>query len=152
MGYARFQPMRQHENILVFGKGKITYNPQMIKRDKPIKRGGGKVDECNRIPKPDYLKGKVYNYKNPTTIQQFIKEREKSLHPTQKPVKLFEYLIKTYTNENDLVLDNCAGSGTTGVACINLKRRYILIEKEPEYVKIAEARIKAIKVENKLPL
>ena len=58
------------------------------------------------------------------------------LHPTQKPVALFEYLIKTYTNEGDLVLDNCAGSGTTGVACINLNRNYILIEKEPKYVDI----------------
>ena len=64
------------------------------------------------------------------------KIRKNSLHPTQKPVALFEYLIKTYTNEGDLVLDNCAGSGTTGVACKNLNRNYILIEKEPEYIKI----------------
>jgi len=63
------------------------------------------------------------------------------LHPTQKPVALFEYLIKTYTNEGDLVLDNCAGSGTTAVACINTKRNFILIEKEPEYVDIANKRL-----------
>ena len=141
MSYARFQPMRQHENILVFCNGKTIYNPQIIKRDKPIKRGGGKIDESNKIPKPDYLKGKIYNYKNPTTIQQFIKEREKSLHPTQKPVALFEYLIKTYTNEGDLVLDNCAGSGTTGVACKNLKRNCILIELDKGYYEIAQKRI-----------
>ena len=64
------------------------------------------------------------------------------LHPTQKPVALFEYLIKTYTNENDLVLDNCAGSGTTGVACKKSNRNFIMIEKEPEYCKIAEDRLK----------
>ena len=142
MSYARFQPMRQHENILVFCNGKTTYNAQMIKRDKPIKRGGGKIDESNKIPKPDYLEGKIYNYKNPTTIQQFIKEREKSLHPTQKPVALFEYLIRTYTDKGDLVLDNCAGSGTTGVACKNLNRNCILIEKEPEYIEIIKERLK----------
>ena len=144
MSYARFQPMRQHENIVVFCNGKTIYNPQMIKRDKPIKRGGGKVDETNMIPKPAYLKGKIYNYKNPTTIQTFIKERERAFHPTQKPVALFEYLIKTYTNEGDLVLDNCAGSGTTGVAAKRLKRNFILIEKEEKYCKIAEKRIREV--------
>jgi site-specific DNA-methyltransferase (adenine-specific) len=66
------------------------------------------------------------------------------LHPTQKPVALFEYLIKTYTNEGELVLDNCAGSGTTAIACINTKRNYILIEKEEKYCKIAEDRIKQL--------
>lgn len=142
MSYARFQPMRQHESILVFCNGKTIYNPQMIKRDKPIKRGGGKIDENNKIPKPDCLKGKIYNYKNPISIQSFLKERENSLHPTQKPVALFEYLIKTYTNEGDLVLDNCAGSGTTGVACQNLNRNYILIEKEEKYCEIAVKRLK----------
>jgi len=141
MSYARFQPMRQHENILVFCKGKTLYNPQMTKRDKPIKRGGGKIDQNTKIPKPDYLKGKVYAYKNPTTLILFLKERAKSLHPTQKPVALFEYLIKTYTNECATVLDNCAGSGTTGVACINLKRNYILIEQDKGYCAIAEQRI-----------
>jgi len=76
-------------------------------------------------------------------------DKEK-LHPTQKPVALFEYLIRTYTNEGDLVLDNCAGSGTTGVACINTKRNYILIEKEEKYVKIVRARIKSIQSPLKL--
>ena len=69
-------------------------------------------------------------------------EVEERIHITQKPVALFEYLIKTYTNENDIVLDNCAGSGTTGVACKNTNRNYILIEKEPEYIKIIEERLK----------
>ena len=84
------------------------------------------------------------NTKNPITILRFNKICQKSLHPTQKPVALFEYLIKTYTNEGDLVLDNCAGSGTTGVAAKRINRNYILIEKEEKYCKIAEERIRAI--------
>jgi site-specific DNA-methyltransferase (adenine-specific) len=79
----------------------------------------------------------------PRSYQYFSNADQKNkLHPTQKPVALFEYLIKTYTNEGDLVLDNCAGSGTTGVACKNLNRNFILIEKEPEYCKIAEDRLR----------
>jgi len=77
----------------------------------------------------------------PLSILRFSKES--GLHPTQKPVALFEYLIKTYTNEGDLVLDNCAGSGTTGVACKNLNRNYILIEKEQEYIDIINKRLSA---------
>ena len=145
MSYARFQPMRQHEVILVFGRGKPTYNAQMTKRDKPIKSGGQKKlnSESTTLDKykVDGFK-KTYDYKNPTTILPFDKVRRGSVHPTQKPVALFEYLIKTYTNEGDLVLDNCAGSGTTGVACKNLNRNYILIEKEPEYIDIINKRLK----------
>ena len=70
--------------------------------------------------------------------------REVGLHPTQKPVALFEYLIKTYTNEGDIVLDNVAGSGTTGVACKNTNRNYILIEKEPEYIDIINKRLNSL--------
>jgi site-specific DNA-methyltransferase (adenine-specific) len=81
--------------------------------------------------------------KNPSSIQVISTGRRQDLvHPTQKPVALFEYLIKTYTNEGDLVLDNVAGSGTTGVACQNLGRNFILIEKEPEYVEICNKRLK----------
>lgn len=75
----------------------------------------------------------------------------KYVHPTQKPVALFEYLIKTYTNENDIVLDNCIGSGTTAVACINTNRRFIGIEQSPEYCLIAENRIKQGKNGNAIP-
>ena len=84
---------------------------------------------------------KTYTTKQPTTLIEFMKIRQEALHPTQKPVALFEYLIKTYTSVGDLVLDNCAGSGTTGVACKNLGRNYILIEKEPEYIKIINERL-----------
>ena len=81
-------------------------------------------------------------YKYPFTIIKIKKERQHcDKHPTQKPVALFEYLIKTYTNEGDLVLDNCAGSGTTAIACINTNRNYILIEKEKEYIDIINKRI-----------
>ena len=79
----------------------------------------------------------------PSSVQEFNNRArgDRGFHPTQKPVALFEYLIKTYTNEGDLVLDNCAGSGTTGVACKNLNRKCILIEKNEEYFEIAEHRI-----------
>jgi site-specific DNA-methyltransferase (adenine-specific) len=87
----------------------------------------------------------ISDKRNPTTILSFPSlspfPKGRIVHPTQKPVALFEYLIKTYTNEGDLVLDNCAGSGTTGVACKNLNRNFILIEKEPEYIDIINKRL-----------
>jgi len=140
MSYARFQPMRQHEHILVFCNGKTIYNPQMIKRDKPIKGGGMSKGETTNNQNLVALK-KTYDYKNPTTIIVEDKIRKDSLHPTQKPVALFEYLIRTYTNEGETVLDNCMGSGTAGVACKNLNRNFIGIELDSEYFKIAEKRV-----------
>ena len=146
---AKIMPMQKHENILVFCEGKTTYNPQMIKRDKPVKvknyskKNKSSSYKLNEDGSDD--KEYVYTHRNPDTIIIGCWEANKGkLHPTQKPVALMDYLIKTYTNEGDLVLDNCAGSGTTGVACINTKRRYILIEKEEEYCKIAEDRINKI--------
>ena len=141
MAYARFQPMRQHENILIFCKGKTVYNPQSIKRTKPIKGGGMSKGETTNNQNLIALK-KTYEYKNPTTILVEDKIRKDSIHPTQKPVALFEYLIKTYTNENEIVLDNCAGSGTTAIACINTNRNYICIEKDLKYFEIMKRRIK----------
>lgn len=84
---------------------------------------------------------KTYNQKNPTTIISFDKVRRGSLHPTQKPVALMEYLIRTYTNEGETVLDNCMGSGTTGVACAITGRKFIGIEMDEGYFKIAQERI-----------
>ena len=84
---------------------------------------------------------KTYEYKNPTTLIEFDKVRRGGVHPTQKPVELLEYLIKTYTNEGDTVLDFTMGSGTTGVACKNLKRNFIGIELDKKYFDIAEKRI-----------
>lgn len=88
---------------------------------------------------------KTYNYKNPITLIEFSKVRKGALHPTQKPVELLEYLIKTYTNENETVLDNCMGSGSTGVACINTNRNFIGIELEEKYFNIAKERIENAK-------
>jgi site-specific DNA-methyltransferase (adenine-specific) len=142
MSYARYRPMQQTEDICVFTKNgeKTIYNPQMIKRDKPIKGGGMSKGETTNNQKLIALK-KTYDYKNPTNLLSFAKVRKGSLHPTQKPVALFEYLIKTYTNEGEIVLDNCIGSGTTAIAALNTGRFFIGIEKEEKYVEIARKRI-----------
>lgn len=146
MTFAKYQPMRQHEDIAIFGNGKIKYNPQMILRDKPIKAGGMSKGEASSSVGFKSLK-KTYEYKNPTSILRFQKVRKGSLHPTQKPVELFEYLIKTYSNEGDVVLDNCAGSGTTAIACENTNRKWVCIEKEEKYANLAVERILKHKVE-----
>jgi site-specific DNA-methyltransferase (adenine-specific) len=143
MSYARFQPMRQTENISVFCNGKTVYNPQMVKRDKPIKKGGNKYSPSAPIQACKEGKDfkKTYEYKNQINIIVFDKIRKGSLHPTQKPVDLLEYLIRTYTNEGETVLDNCMGSGSTGVACVNTGRNFIGIELDPDYFAIAKGRI-----------
>jgi len=138
-------PMKAHENILIFYKNSPTYNPQKTtghikkvstakhKRDSVASEVYGKCDNFT-----DYNSTERF----PRSIQLFASDKQKnSLHPTQKPVALFEYLIKTYTNEGDLVLDNCAGSGTTGEACINTNRKYILMEKEQKYFDIINDRL-----------
>lgn len=132
-------PLKNHENILVFYKKLGTYNPQMVGDEKRIVKRSGNNSKTTNYGKFIEISQSEYNGRFPLSVQIFNKEN--GLHPTQKPVDLFEYLIKTYTNENDLVLDNCAGSGTTGVACKNLNRNFILIEKEKEYCDIAQKRI-----------
>jgi len=138
---AKIMPMRQSELISVFIKGKNFYYPQMILRDKPIKSGGNKdsISGGNKGIKGEFKK--TYTHKCPTTHLVFDKIRRGSLHPTQKPIDLMEYLIKTYTNENETVLDFTMGSGSTGVACKNLNRDFIGIELDEEYFKIAQDRI-----------
>ena len=140
MSYARFQPIRQHEDILIFCEGKTTYNAQMIKRDNPIKGGGMSKGETTNNQNLVALI-KTYDYKNPASIITFDKISKDSLHPTQKPVALFEYLIKTYTNKGDLVLDNCMGSGTTAIACMNTNRNFIGFEMDKGYFDLANERI-----------
>ena len=140
---AKKQPLKRHENICVFSKKTHNYYPQMKKRDKPIRKGANKGARVfnEGLSKQEYI-GKVYTHSYPTTIQTYPTRKEgKAIHPTQKPVALLEYLIKTYSNEGELVLDNCAGSGSTGVACQNLKRKYILMEKEGKYYDIAKERL-----------
>jgi len=148
---AKIMPLKIYEDILVFYKKQPIYNPQMVLRNINNRRISGKSklkkNNINNINQLENIKSNKYMY--PTTkieINRLNNELNSKhvLHPTQKPVALFEYLIKTYTNKGDIVLDNCAGSGTTGVACKNLGRNYILIEKEKKYIEIINKRIKAI--------
>lgn len=134
---AKKMPMKNHENILVFYKKLPTYNPQMTKGVSYIQKSGRSSSNYN--PQESIItenKGERY----PLTVNVF--NSEKGLHPTQKPVPLFEYLIKTYTNEGETVLDNCIGSGTTAVAAYNTGRNFIGIELNRDYYKIADKRIK----------
>ena len=142
MGYARFRPMQQTEDICVFEKKgrKTIYNAQKTKREKPIKSGGVKKSDSAPHTMTEPL-NKTYDYKNPVTLLSYMKIRKGSMHPTQKPVELMEYLIKTYTNEGETVLDNCMGSGTTGVACKNLNRKFVGIELDKDYFEVAKNRI-----------
>ena len=135
---AKHQPMKAHENALVFYREKCVYNPQMITGMKPYKskqgiksKNYGAMNE-NNISQSD---GERY----PRSVVQFNSDR--GLHPTQKPVALFEYLIRTYTNPGDTVLDNCMGSGTTAIAAENTGRRWIGIERDPTYFGLACDRI-----------
>ena len=139
---AKMQPMKIHEDIVVFSKKPHNYFPQMIKRDKiKISKNYGTGESMGGNKKKEDKKY-TYTHKYPESIIDISNANQKGkIHPTQKPVALLEYLIKTYTNEGDTVLDNVAGSGTTGVACKNLNRNYILIEKEQEYIEIIKARL-----------
>ena len=138
----KYRPVKYHEVILVFGN-KIKYNPQMVKGE-PYKRNQSPSNKTNNH-KVGIRQVTVNNLgtRFPSTIQYFQQKwrRQDQLHPTQKPVELFEWLIKSFSDEGDVVLDCCAGSGTTGVACNNLNRNYILIEKEEEYYNIIKGRI-----------
>jgi len=143
MALAKYHPMKEHENILVFGKNRIKYYPIMTERPENKKRTSRAVSKSKSSPLANIdLEKRQYNTFYPRTILKYSNGyQQKRLHPTQKPVELFEYLIKTYTNENDIVLDNCIGSGTTAIACINANRQYIGIEKEEKYFNIANERI-----------
>ena len=144
----KHQPMKEHENILIFSNGTTVYNQQKQPRsDSGLARVKSSPMTFNRKTDgvyKDIFVGNITKYKAnelrcPSSVQNF--NRERGIHPTQKPVALFEYLIRTYTNEGETVLDNCAGSGTTAIACINTKRNYIQIEKEQKYFDIIEKRI-----------
>lgn len=136
---AKKQPLRSFEDIAVFYKRQPTYNPQgVILLDKPRVRTKDTGDIMGRTGFKDGYQQSVTNY--PKNVIDIPSER--GFHPTQKPVALMEYLIKTYTNEGDTVLDNCMGSGTTGVACVNTGRNFIGMEQEFKYFRIARQRIK----------
>lgn len=141
------EPMKEHESVLIFSNGKWTYNKQMQERT-----GGGlervkysfenqtaNSSNYRKFDKPNKNQGE---FRVPSSWQKF--NVEVGLHPTQKPVPLLEYLIKTYTNEGDLVLDNCMGSGSTGVAALNLNRNFIGMELNEKYFNIAKERIEKL--------
>jgi site-specific DNA-methyltransferase (adenine-specific) len=136
---AKIQPLKIHEDIVVFANEKAIYNPQGLVQINKITTQGAKITDNNGggIRKTSYLQTHT-NY--PRSILKFGSEG-KTVHPTQKPVELLEYLVKTYTNEGDTILDNCMGSGTTGVACKNLNRNFIGIEQDAGYFEIAKNRI-----------
>lgn len=140
---AKKMPMKAHENILVFYKKLPTYNPQKTTGHTPVHAYTKYQDDGSNYGKTKIgISGGGSTERYPRSIQVFKTDKQKcALHPTQKPVALCEYLIKTYTNEGDLVLDNCMGSGSTGVACMNTNRKFIGIELEKEYFDIAEERI-----------
>lgn len=135
---ARKQPMKSHEDVCVFYTSQPTYNPEKEIRGAVRKKGGGKAsDNFGIVPTVSHN-----NEYYPKSIIQFSTgSRLDHHHPTQKPVALMEYLIKTYTNPGEVVLDNTMGSGTTGVACVNTGRSFIGIERDEGYFKIAEQRI-----------
>ena len=154
------QPKRLHEDILIFSSGtfgyqsknKCTYNPIMNKRDIEKKATNDNKLISKRMSekagvkniKTKFKSDKNYNgnFTYPSDVNYFPIDINDLHHPTQKPVELMEYLIKTYTNEGETVLDNTMGSGTTGVACVNTNRNFIGIEKDDKYFEIAENRIK----------
>lgn len=148
MSSAKFRPMKYYEEICVFNEGIGTYNPIMKERVGEKKECYNGYDHyCGKSNHVNYEKQKKKydpNFVQPSDILEFnvVPNRNGKLHPTQKPIDLVEWLIKTYSNENETILDNCMGSGTTGIACINTNRNFIGIEKEKEYFDIAEKRIK----------
>lgn len=148
---AKRQPLRNYEDICVFYRQAGRYNPQgLVRLNKQVSGGasaGGATLQGDMVGngKGSLRSGSAYlqeftNY--PRQVLEFDRNKEARLHPTQKPVALWEYLIRTYTNEGDTVLDNCCGSGTTGVACQNTGRNFIQFELSPEYCEIAHKRLR----------
>lgn len=153
----KYQPVKCYEDIMVFGKGAVSYtkkinmkyNPQMENGTPYILKSGKQRKENDKLTgatvrseiKQVITKNDGTRY--PRAIQKFLLDKEK-FHPTQKPVALLEYLIKTYTDENDLVLDNCMGSGSTGIAAKNLNRNFIGFELNEKYFNIAKERIENV--------
>lgn len=142
---AKRMPLRRHEQVLCFYKKLPVYNPEMETRGKPRNKGNYNKKEGNG----DMCYGKFENISSfnntyyPTSILEFSNANQKDkFHPTQKPVELFEYLIRTYTNEDMIVLDNTSGSGTTAIAAENTNRKWICIEKEKEYCDVTVKRLK----------
>jgi site-specific DNA-methyltransferase (adenine-specific) len=143
---AKKRPLVAHEDVLVFSDSASDYNPQgLVEKDVPTiskgnrgRKGLGSSGDCYGVAARDAVQTHT-GY--PRSVIKFKVEMAAEFHPTQKPVALMEYLIKTYTNEGETVLDNTMGSGTTGVACMNINRRFIGIERDDKYFEIAQGRI-----------
>lgn len=152
---AKRMPLRRHEDILVFYKKLPTYNPQMVEGGAPSHSRGKKWADKGKVQDSGKVYGKYQhdydspstktNMKYPTSILQFSNVVQGNVHPTQKPVNLLEYLIRTYSNPGDIVLDNTMGSGSTGVAAVNTGRNFIGMELEQKYFDVAEERLTAAK-------
>ena len=151
---ANKMPMKAHENILVFYKKPPTFNKQMtIGKPNHVKDGSIRKSKAtnNNYGHFENVAQKATELKNPVTVIEFSQQDPNKIeHPTQKPIELMEYLVKTYTNEGDVVLDNTMGSGTTGVACVNTIRKFIGIEMDENYFNIASKRIKEAQELNEL--
>ena len=148
---AKSQPLRHCENVIIFGNKKVKYYPQMIEGEEyKTRKGAGGRFAGNKVNKREQ-KIEKRNQRYPKNVIEFKScYPNKIVHPTQKPVALLEYLIKTYTNENETVLDNCMGSGSTGVACVNTNRKFIGIEKDEKYFEIAKERIETCQNQNNM--
>lgn len=141
---ANNRPLKYHEDVCVFYQSQPTYNPQKWLGEANHSRRPGKATGNSIYGNPDRLPADLSGWKYPRSIIAFQKHSaSENLHRTQKPVALMEYLIRTYTNEGETVLDNTMGSGTTGVACVNTGRHFIGIEKDEGYYRIACQRIEA---------
>ena len=141
---ANVQPMKSHENILVFGKGKINYYPQKTKGD-PYTRDNKQNHTEHSLSKGlKPIKQVNTGFRFPKTVLMYPRDfsAQTRLHPSQKPIALLGYLIKTYTQENETVLDFTAGSMSTAIACINTNRNGIMIEKDEQYFKVGSERVK----------
>lgn len=149
--HAKNKPLKKHENVLLFSKGvtnhtqltnkRMSYYPQGLIKTSKKRRRNTTYTNVSFGKRPSF-RDTTQEYTNyPQSILSFDLEIKKPLHPTQKPIELFKYLIKTYTQEGQLVLDNCIGSGTTAVACQQTGRCFIGIEKEQKYVDIANKRL-----------
>jgi site-specific DNA-methyltransferase (adenine-specific) len=141
---AKVMPLRRHESVLVFGKGRVTYNPQMTKGKMKNKRGYSHSSCYGTYGIQANWNDDYY----PTSVIEISNANQSAkLHETEKPVALMEYLVKTYTNPGDLVLDNTFGSCSTGEACLKTGRRFIGIEKDPEYFRIGQERLERVERE-----
>ena len=140
------QPLKNHEDVLVFSRGKAAYNAQMVEGEAYTARPGKKVTEVYNASRDHMHRNGSDGLRYPKSVQYFktAEAEGKVHHPTQKPVALMEYLISTYTDEGQTVLDFTMGSGTTGVACVNTGRSFIGIERDEKYFQIAQDRIAAV--------